>query len=70
MNCTFCGESIPKGTGKMYVKVDGKVFYFCATKCEKNMLKLGKKPHATRWTKITHNLKKIASKSTTKSTSK
>lgn len=50
MKCTFCGEIIEKGTGKVYVKKDGKMFYFCSTKCEKNMLKLSRKPIFTRWT--------------------
>ncbi len=49
--CTFCGESIEKGTGKMYVNVDGKIFYFCSSKCEKNMLKLKRKPITTRWSR-------------------
>ncbi len=50
MDCTFCGKSIPLGTGKMYVKVDGRVFYFCSNKCEKNMIKLNRIPRNTRWT--------------------
>ncbi|MBW2993616.1 TRASH domain-containing protein [Candidatus Woesearchaeota archaeon] len=51
MKCTFCGENIKPGTGKMYVKSDGKIFYFCSNKCEKNMLKLKRKPLKTKWTK-------------------
>ncbi len=51
VKCTFCGIEIPKGTGKMFVKADGKIFYFCSNKCEKNLLKLGRKPIATRWSK-------------------
>ena len=47
--CTFCGITIPKGTGKIYVKKDAKVLYFCSSKCEKNMLKLKRKPITTRW---------------------
>lgn len=47
--CTFCGNSIEKGTGKMFVKKDAKVFYFCSMKCEKNMLKLDRKPIRTKW---------------------
>ncbi|MBS3134911.1 50S ribosomal protein L24e [Candidatus Woesearchaeota archaeon] len=50
-NCSFCGKGIEKGTGKMFVFNSGKVFYFCSSKCEKNMLKLKRKPHQTRWTK-------------------
>jgi large subunit ribosomal protein L24e len=47
--CTFCGNTLPKGTGKMFVLKDAKVLYFCSSKCEKNMLKLEKKPITTRW---------------------
>lgn len=49
--CSFCGDVLERGTGKMYVKVDSKVLYFCSSKCEKNMLKLKRKPLATRWSK-------------------
>jgi len=48
--CTFCGTQIEKGTGKMYVYTSGKIAYFCSTKCEKNLLKLKRKPGTTRWT--------------------
>jgi large subunit ribosomal protein L24e len=50
MKCTFCGESIPRGKGIMYVKTDGKVLYFCSRKCEKNMLVLGRKSRNVGWT--------------------
>jgi len=49
--CTFCNESLKFGTGKMFVKKDGKIFYFCSNKCEKNMFKLKRKPITTRWSK-------------------
>ncbi len=49
VKCSFCGDSIKPGTGKMYVKKDGKIFYFCSMKCEKNLLKLKRKPHLTKW---------------------
>jgi len=49
--CSFCGDALERGTGKMYVQVDSKVFYFCSSKCEKNMLNLGRKPIKTRWSK-------------------
>ena len=49
--CTFCGNSIERGTGKMYVKKDAKIFYFCSSKCEKNQLKLGRKFLETKWSK-------------------
>jgi large subunit ribosomal protein L24e len=49
--CTFCGTNITRGTGKMYVKKDAKILNFCSSKCEKNMLKLKRKPIKTRWSK-------------------
>ncbi len=32
-----------KGTGKMYVRKTGKIFYFCSNRCEKSLVKLGRK---------------------------
>jgi large subunit ribosomal protein L24e len=40
---------MPKGTGKMYVKVSGQIFYFCSSKCEKNLLKLGRISREHKW---------------------
>ena len=34
--CTFCGAQLEPGTGKMLVRKDGTIFYFCSTKCENN----------------------------------
>jgi len=51
-NCSFCGKSIREGTGKVFVKVDGKVLPFCSNKCEKNLLKLKRKPRNFKWTKF------------------
>ncbi len=51
VKCTFCGEMIERGTGKAYIQVDGKQLFFCSSKCEKNMLKLKRKPLKTKWTK-------------------
>lgn len=56
--CTFCGQAIDKGTGKIYVKKEGKILYFCSMKCEKNLLKLRRKPRETRWTEEFHAIKK------------
>jgi len=50
--CSFCGESIERGTGKIYVKKDGKILHFCSNKCEKNMFKLKRKPANFKWTKF------------------
>ncbi len=49
--CSFCGRKIKPGTGIMYVKTDGTIYYFCSGKCRKNMLKLGRDPRKLKWTK-------------------
>jgi large subunit ribosomal protein L24e len=51
LKCTFCGNNIEPGTGKMFVKKDGTVLYFCSSKCEKNSLKLKRLPRKVRWVK-------------------
>lgn len=38
--------------GLMFVKNDGKVRWFCSSKCEKNA-KLGRNPRKTKWIKGT-----------------
>jgi len=48
--CDFCRAKIETGTGNKLVKKDGTVLDFCSSKCQKNMLKLGRKPRTTRWT--------------------
>ncbi len=35
----------------MLVKKTGKILFFCSNKCEKNMLKLRRKPARFKWTK-------------------
>jgi large subunit ribosomal protein L24e len=57
-NCSFCGYSIPLGTGKMYVKKDARILYFCSRRCEKNMLKLGRNPRTTTFTAEAKKAKK------------
>jgi len=49
MKCTFCKKELKKGTGMMFVKNDGKIFHFCSSKCDKNMLKLKRKPVKQSW---------------------
>ncbi|RLF28248.1 MAG: 50S ribosomal protein L24e [Thermoplasmata archaeon] len=49
--CSFCGNEIEPGTGKMFVRKDGTVLYFCKNKCQKNMLKLKRIPRKVRWSK-------------------
>jgi large subunit ribosomal protein L24e len=46
--CTFCGALLEPGTGKMLVKKDGSIQYFCSSKCENNM-KMGRIPRLTEW---------------------
>ncbi|OYT33256.1 50S ribosomal protein L24e [Archaeoglobales archaeon ex4484_92] len=48
--CSFCGGEIEPGTGKMFVRKDGKILYFCSGKCEKSMLKLKRNPRKLKWT--------------------
>ena len=47
--CTFCGEALEPGTGKLFVRKDGSIYYFYSTKCQKNH-KLGRIPRRVRWT--------------------
>ncbi len=49
--CTFCGKTIEFGTGKIFIKKEGKKIDFCSNKCEKNMIKLGRKAREHKWTK-------------------
>ncbi len=55
--CDFCGSQIEPGTGKMYVKKDGNTIRFCSSKCQKNMLDLGRTPRTEKWTDTYHMIK-------------
>lgn len=57
VKCSFCGGEVALGGGKLYAKKDGTAFFFCSTKCEKNLVKLGRKPTKTKWTEA-HKKKK------------
>jgi large subunit ribosomal protein L24e len=48
--CIFCGGDIEPGTGKMFVKKDGTVYFFDSNKCYKNMIQLKRVPRTTAWT--------------------
>jgi|SRR3989344_3983525 len=52
MKCTFCGNEVMKGTGIMFVKKDGTIYNFDKGKCEKNFIKLKRKPANTKWTEL------------------
>jgi large subunit ribosomal protein L24e len=49
--CSFCGAEVEPGTGKMYVKRDGTVLTFDSNKCYINMVKMGRVPRRTTWTR-------------------
>lgn len=48
--CSFCGNDIEPGTGRMFIRRDGTVYFFCSSKCRRNLLDLGRTPRWTRWT--------------------
>ncbi len=56
--CEFSKKPIPEGKGKMFVRKDGKIFYFYSNKEEKNFLKLKRKSRETKWTNEYHAIKK------------
>jgi large subunit ribosomal protein L24e len=49
--CSFCAGEIEPGTGMMYVKKDGVVFYFCSTACRRDLLEMGRVGHRFKWTR-------------------
>ena len=59
MKCSFCGTEMEKGTGMLHAYKDGSVYPFCSRKCEKNMLKLKRKPQRIKWTARYHEEKAI-----------
>jgi len=60
MKCTFCGNNIKQGTGKMFVTKVGKIMHFCSNKCEKNLLKLKREPKFLKWTKYYEKGKSVS----------
>lgn len=50
MKCSFCGEELQAGKGKMFVKNDGTILYFSGSKCEKNYL-MGREAKKRKWTR-------------------
>lgn len=51
VRCTFCNKEMEKGTGKKLIQNDGKTVYLCTSKCDRNMIKLGRKARNLKWTK-------------------
>jgi large subunit ribosomal protein L24e len=60
--CTFCGDEIEPGTGRMYIKKDGVIFNFCSSKCFKNLVVLGRVPRRTTWTRFYEREKQVRMK--------
>jgi large subunit ribosomal protein L24e len=57
--CSFCAGEVEPGTGTMFVKRDGTVFFFCTSSCRKQQLHLGRVGHRLKWTRA-HTLKRAA----------
>ena len=68
VKCSFCGEDLLLGGGKLFAKRDGTVSYFCSNKCEKNQLKLRRNPVDIRWTDSNRKMRKIKSAAKGKTT--
>ncbi|UCE80284.1 MAG: hypothetical protein JSV94_03690 [Methanobacteriota archaeon] len=62
--CTFCGQEVEPGTGRMYVKKDGVTYQFCTSKCYKNMIELKRVPRRTEWTSWHAREKRVRLKGT------
>jgi len=50
--CSFSGKEIPKGQGTMFVRKNGQILWFLNSKCERNYLKLKRKPTDYKWTTL------------------
>lgn len=49
VKCSFCGNNLKPGTGKMLVLKSSSIRYFCSKKCEKNW-RMKRDPKKVRWT--------------------
>ncbi len=50
--CAFSGKEIPKGQGTLCVRKNGQTFWFLNSKCERNFLKLKRKPVDFKWSAL------------------
>jgi large subunit ribosomal protein L24e len=50
--CSFCGTDIEPGTGSIYVKNDGSLFYLCSSKCRRNQTQLKRTARRLKWTEV------------------
>lgn len=60
--CSFCAGEVEPGTGTMFVKRDGSVFFFCSSSCRKQQLHLGRVGHRLKWTRA-HAVKRAQEQS-------
>ncbi len=50
--CSFCGTDIEPGTGSIYVKNDGSLFYLCSSKCRRSQTILKRTARRLKWTEV------------------
>ncbi len=48
MKCIFCSKSQQPGQGTIFAYNDGKVIYYCSSKCRRNF-KLRRNPKKIKW---------------------
>lgn len=48
--CSFCGKDIDRGTGMMYVRLDGSILRFCSKKCRISQVNHKRNPRKLKWT--------------------
>ena len=46
---SYCGKQLGPRAGKLFIRKDGAVFYFCSSKCQGNY-KLGRLSRRVAWT--------------------
>ena len=49
--CSFCGNPLEPGTGMMFIKKDGSVYYFDRKRCQSSLLTKGRMARKFKWTK-------------------
>lgn len=49
--CSFCGSPLEPGTGLMFIKKDGTVYYFNSKRCQTSLLKQGRLARRIKWTR-------------------
>ncbi len=64
--CSFCGDELARGMGTIFVKKDGTTYFFCSSKCKRNLLNLKREGRRQKWTtasmKFKESSKTIAKK--------